>query len=126
MRVLTRTLKKISVKTHPRAFGSFIRVIGKFSRDEGILSLEEAIRKLSGFPAKTLELDRRGTIENENFADIVVFDPEEVTDLATFNEPLQFARGVETVIVNGEIVLNNGHHTGKFPGRFVKGIGKDL
>ena len=57
-------------RTHPRAFGSFIRVIGKFSRDEGVLTLEEAIRKLSGFPAKTLELDRRGTIENENFADI--------------------------------------------------------
>ena len=113
-------------RTHPRAFGSFIRVIGKFSRDEGILTLEEAIRKLSGLPAKTLELHRRGTIENENFADIVVFDPEEVTDLATFNEPLQSAKGVEIVIINGEIVLKNGNHTGKFPGRFVTGIGKDL
>ena len=117
---------KKDFRTHPRAFGSFIRVIGKFSRDEGVLTLEEAIRKLSGFPAKTLELDRRGTIENEKFADIVVFDPEKVADLATFNEPLQFAKGVEMVIVNGEIVLKNGNHTGKFPGRFVKGIGKDL
>ena len=113
-------------RTHPRAFGSFIRVIGKFSRDEGILTLEEAIRKLSGFPAQTLELDRRGTIKNKNFADIVIFDPEKVADLATFDEPLQFAKGVEIVIVNGEIVLKNGNHTGKFPGRFVKGIGKDL
>ena len=113
-------------RTHPRAFGSFIRVIGKFSRDEGILTLEEAIRKLSGFPAQTLELDRRGTIKNENFADIVVFDPEKVADLATFNKPLQFAKGVEMVIVNGEIVLENSEHTGKFPGRFVKGTGKDL
>ena len=117
---------KKDFRTHPRAFGSFIRVIGKFSRDEGVLTLEEAIRKLSGFPAKTLELDRRGTIENEKFADIVVFDPEKAADLATFNEPLQFAKGVEMVIVNGEIVLKNGNHTGKFPGRFVKGIGKDL
>ena len=117
---------KKDFRTHPRAFGSFIRVIGKFSRDEGVLTLEEAIRKLSGFPAKTLELDRRGTIENEKFADIVVFDPEKVADLATFSEPLQFAKGVEMVIVNGEIVLKNGNHTGKFPGRFVKGIGKDL
>ena len=117
---------KKDFRTHPRAFGSFIRVIGKFSRDEGVLTLEEAIRKLSGFPAKTLELDRRGTIESEKFADIVVFDPEKVADLATFNEPLQFAKGVEMVIVNGEIVLKNGNHTGKFPGRFVKGIGKDL
>ena len=76
---------KKDFRTHPRAFGSFIRVIGKFSRDEGVLTLEEAIRKLSGFPAKTLELDRRGTIENEKFADIVVFDPEKVADLATFS-----------------------------------------
>ena len=113
-------------RTHPRAFGSFIRVIGRFSRDEGILSLEEAIRKLSGFPAQTLELDRRGTIKNENFADIVVFDAEKVADMATFDEPLQFAKGVEIVIINGQIVLKNGNHTGKFPGRFVKGIGKDL
>lgn len=113
-------------RTHPRAFGSFIRVIGKFSRDDGVLTLEEAIRKLSGFAAKTLELDRRGTIENENFADIVIFDPKKVRDLATFNEPLQFAEGVETVLVNGQVVLESGEHTGIFPGRFVKGIGKDL
>ena len=113
-------------RTHPRAFGSFIRVIGKFSRDEGVLTLEDAIRKLSGFPAKTLELDRRGTIENKNFADIVIFDPKKVKDLATFNEPLQFAEGVETVLVNGQVVLESGEHTGMFPGRFVKGIGKDL
>ena len=113
-------------RTHPRAFGSFIRVIGKFSRDEGVITLEEAIRKLSGFPAKTLELDRRGTIENENFADIVIFEPKKVRDLATFNEPLQFAEGVETVLVNGQVVLESGEHTGIFPGRFVKGIGKGL
>lgn len=110
-------------RTHPRAFGSFIRVLGKFSRDEKLITLQEAVRKLSGFPATNLGLKNRGFLKKDYFADIVIFDPETVTDKATFDEPLQFAEGMEHVFVNGVQVLFNGNHTGSFPGRFVKGSG---
>ena len=110
-------------RTHPRAFGSFIRVLGKYSRDLGLLSLEEAVYKLSGFPATNLKLKDRGFLYEGYFADLVVFDPEQLQDHATFDDPLQFATGVEYVLVNGIMVLNEGEHTNKFPGRFVKGPG---
>lgn len=110
-------------RTHPRAFGSFIRVLGKFSRDEGLLSLEEAIRKLSGFPAMNLGLKDRGFLKENYWGDVVVFDPKLVADKATFDDPLQFAVGVEHVFVNGVQVLSEGEHTGAFPGKFVKGKG---
>jgi N-acyl-D-amino-acid deacylase len=109
--------------THPRAFGSFVRVLGKFSRDEGLLSLQEAIRKLSGFPATNLGLTDRGFLKENYYADVVIFDPETVSDKATFDDPLQFAVGIEHVFVNGTQVLRNGEHTGAFPGKFVKGAG---
>ena len=110
-------------RTHPRAFGSFIRVLGKYSRDEQLIPLEEAIRKLSGLPAENLGLENRGLLKEGYFADIVVFDPENVQDHATFNDPLKYATGVSDVIVNGETVMLNGEHTGAMPGRFVKGSG---
>lgn len=110
-------------RTHPRAFGSFIRVLGKFSRDEKLITLQEAVRKLSGFPATNLGLTNRGFLKKDYFADIVIFDPDMVTDKATFDEPLQFAEGMEHVFVNGVQVISNGNHTGSFPGRFVKGSG---
>ena len=110
-------------RTHPRAFGSFIRVLGKYSRDEGLISLQEAVRKLSGLPATNLGLKERGFLKEGYFADVVVFDPETVADKATFDDPLQFAVGMEQVFVNGVQVLSNGEHTGEFPGRFVKGSG---
>jgi len=109
--------------THPRAYGSFIRVLGKYTRDESVLSLPEAIRKLTALPAKNLKIKKRGFLRPGNYADIVVFDPEEVTDVATFENPHQYAKGVIHVWVNGEQVLNNGEHTGNTPGRFVKGPG---
>ncbi|MEM6631831.1 MAG: D-aminoacylase [Bacteroidota bacterium] len=109
--------------THPRAYGSFVRVLGKFSRDEGLLPLEEAIRKLSYLPAQNLKLKKRGLLKIGNYADVVVFDPQTVTDHATFEEPHQYATGVEQVFVNGEQVLKDGEHTGAMPGRFVKGPG---
>ena len=95
-------------RTHPRAFGSFIRVLGKFSRDEQLLLLEEAIRKLSGLPATNLGLNNRGFFKSGYAADIVVFDPDTVQDHATFDAPLQYATGVDTVIVNGVPVLEDG------------------
>jgi len=110
-------------RTHPRAFGSFIRVLGKFSRDEGLLTLEEAVRKLSGLPATNLGLTNRGFLKAGYAADIVIFDPNTVADHATFEDPLQFATGVDKVLVNGVLVLDQGAHTGNFPGVFVKGSG---
>jgi len=110
-------------RTHPRAFGSFARVLGKFSRDEGLISLEEAIRKLSGFPATNLGINKRGFLKKGHYADIVIFDPLKISDKATFNKPLQYAEGVNHVFVNGEQVIENGKHTGKFPGKFIKGRG---
>ena len=110
--------------THPRAYGSFVRVIGKFSRDEGLFPLEEAIRKLSHLPAQNLKLKKRGLLKVGHYADVVVFDPQTVTDHATFEEPHQYATGVEQVFVNGVQVLKDGEHTGATPGRFVKGPGR--
>lgn len=108
---------------HPRAYGSFARVLGKYVREEGILTLEEAVRRLSGFPAENLGLDHRGLLAEGHYADVVVFDPETVIDRATFEEPHQLATGVVHVFVNGEQVLSQGEHTGATPGRFVKGPG---
>ena len=109
--------------THPRAFGSFARVLGKYVRDEKLISMEEAIRRLTGFPADNLGIKSRGYLKPGFFADVVIFDPNLIEDRATFEEPLQFAVGVEDVFVNGIQVLSESNHTGKFPGRFVKGAG---
>ena len=113
----------IKQSTHPRAYGSFIRVLGKFARDEGMISLEEGIRKLTSLPADNLKLQKRGRLGVGNYADIVVFDPEKVTDKATFTDPHQYAEGVVHVFVNGGQVIKDGEHTGATPGRFVKGPG---
>jgi N-acyl-D-amino-acid deacylase len=112
-----------SFRTHPRAFGSFIRVLGKYSRDEELISLAEAVRKLSAFPAKNLKLKKRGLLKDGYFADVVMFDANKVDDSATFDEPLQFSTGVSHVVVNGTPVLLNSKHTNKFTGRYVKGPG---
>ena len=109
--------------THPRAFGSFARVLGKYVRDEKLISMEEAIRRLTGFPADNLGIKNRGYLKPGFYADVVVFNPELIEDKATFEEPLQFAVGVEDVFVNGIQVISDSNHTGKFPGRFVKGAG---
>lgn len=107
--------------THPRAYGSFIRVLGKFARDEQVISLEEAIRKLAHLPAQNLKIEKRGLLKAGNYADVVVFDPTKVNDNATFEKPHQYAEGVLHVWVNGTQVLKDGEHTGAMPGRFVKG-----
>ena len=109
---------------HPRAYGSFARVLAKYVRDEKVLSLQEAIRKLAALPAQTLRIDRRGELKVGFFADVVVFDPEKIQDHATFVEPHQYATGMIHVFVNGEQVLKNGDHTGATPGRAVFGPGR--
>jgi N-acyl-D-amino-acid deacylase len=109
--------------THPRAFGNFVRLLGKYVREENVISLEEAIYKLTGLPASNLKIQKRGQLKNGYFADVVVFDPKEISDHATFENPMQYATGVEHVWVNGTHVLENGNHTGAYGGRFIKGPG---
>jgi len=108
---------------HPRAYGNFARLLGQYVRDEKVIPLEEAIRKLTLFPASTLKLKKRGLLSPGYYADIVVFDPARIRDNATFANPHQFATGVQHVFVNGVQVLNNGEHTGATPGRVVRGPG---
>lgn len=109
---------------HPRAYGNFARLLGRYVRDEKVISLADAIRKLSGLPATNLELDRRGFIREGMFADVVVFDPASIADHATFEQPHQYATGMKHVFVNGVAVLKDGEHTGAKPGRAVWGAGK--
>jgi N-acyl-D-amino-acid deacylase len=109
---------------HPRAYGNFARVLGKYVREEKLLSLSDAVRRLSALPATNLGLDHRGFIKPGMFADIVVFDPQTVADRATFAQPHQYAIGVRDVFVNGVQVLSDGEHTGAKPGRALSGPGK--
>jgi len=109
---------------HPRAYGNFARVLAKYVRDDKVLSMPEAIRKLSGLPATNLELDRRGFLKEGMFADVVVFDPRTIADRATFENPHQYATGVRQVFVNGSQVIKDGEHTGRKPGRALWGPGK--
>ena len=109
--------------THPRAYGNFARFLGKYVREEKVVPLEEAIRKITTLPASTLRLDRRGALQPGYFADVVVFDPQKIQDHATFDNPHQYATGVVHVFVNGQQVLKDGEHTGATPGRVVRGPG---
>jgi N-acyl-D-amino-acid deacylase len=108
---------------HPRAYGNVARLLGRYVRDERLIPLETAIHRLSGLPAENLGLDARGELERGMFADVVVFDPETITDLATYERPHQLATGMEHVWVNGVQVLKDGEHTGATPGRALKGPG---
>jgi N-acyl-D-amino-acid deacylase len=109
--------------THPRAYGNFARVLGKYVREEKVMPLKEAIRKLSSLPASNLKLKNRGSIKPNYFADIVIFDPNTIADHATFDDPHQYSTGMVHVFVNGVQVLKNGNHTGATPGRAIRGPG---
>jgi N-acyl-D-amino-acid deacylase len=109
---------------HPRAYGNFARLLGKYVRDEKVISLQEAIRRLTSLPAGNLGLARRGMLKKGFFADVVIFDPKTIADKATFEKPHQFAVGVRDVFVNGIQMLKGGEHTGKFSGRALYGPGK--
>jgi len=110
--------------THPRAYGNFARLLSKYVREERVISLAEAVHRLSGLPATNLGLDHRGFIKQGMFADVVVFDPQTIADRATFEQPHQYSVGVKHVFVNGVQVLNDGEHTGSKPGRALWGPGK--
>jgi len=108
---------------HPRAYGNVSRLLGKYVRDEKIITLEEAIRKLTSLPADNMKIKKRGMLKNGYFADIVVFDPLTISDHATYSNPHQYSTGVRDVFVNGRQVLKQGEHTGILPGRVVRGPG---
>jgi N-acyl-D-amino-acid deacylase len=110
--------------THPRAYGNFARLLGKYVRDEKVIPLEDAVHRLSGLPATNLGLDHRGFVKDGMFADVVVFDPATIADRATFEQPQQYAVGVKHVFVNGVQVIKDGEHTGAKPGRALWGPGK--
>ena len=113
----------LKANPHPRAYGCFARLLGKYVRQEKVITLAEAIRRLTSLPAENLKLDRRGRLAKGYYADVVVFNPEKIIDHATYESPHQYATGVEHVFVNGTQVLKNGRHTGAKPGRFVRGPG---
>jgi N-acyl-D-amino-acid deacylase len=109
--------------THPRAFGTFARILGKYVREDKLVSLEEAIRRMTSLPAANLKIKDRGKLQKGYFADIAIFDPNEIDDTATYEDPKQYAVGMKFVLVNGVTVLSNGEHTGAMPGRIVRGPG---
>ena len=113
----------LKTSTHPRAYGNFARLLGKYVRDEHVIPFEEAVRKLTSLPAETLRVKDRGRLAVGQFADIVVFDPKTIADRATYEQPHQYAVGMRHVWVNGTRVLKDGEHTGARPGRVVKGPG---
>jgi len=109
--------------THPRAYGSFARLLGKYVREEEALSLEAAIHRLTELPARNLRLADRGLVESGYYADLVVFDPDRIQDHATYDDPHRYATGVSHVVVNGALALRDGEPTGALPGRVVRGPG---
>ncbi|NNE34333.1 MAG: amidohydrolase family protein, partial [Rhodothermales bacterium] len=113
----------LNSQPHPRAYETFARVLGRYVRDEKLVSLPEAIRRMTSLPASNLSLRRRGLVRPGYFADLVLFDPDEIRDTATFEKPHQYAIGVRYVLVNGETVVRDGQHTGATPGRVVRGPG---
>lgn len=113
----------LNSSTHPRAYGNFSRLLGKYVRNEQIISIEEAVRKLTSLPASNLKINKRGSLIKGNFADLAIFNPETIQDHATFTKPHQLSTGMVHVFVNGEQVLKDGKHTGAKPGRVVRGPG---
>ena len=113
----------LKTSTHPRAYGNFARLLGKYVRDEHVIPMEEAIRRMTSLPADNLRIKDRGRLAVGKFADVVVFDPKAIADRATYENPHQYAVSVRDVWVNGAQVLKDGEHTGAKPGRVVRGPG---
>jgi N-acyl-D-amino-acid deacylase len=109
--------------THPRAYGNFSRLLGKYVRDEKVIPMEEAIHKLTALPATNLKIEKRGSLESGYYADLAIFDATKIQDHATFEKPHQYSTGMVHVLVNGTVVLKDGEHTGAKPGRVVRGPG---
>jgi len=108
---------------HPRSYGTFPRIIAKYVRDDGVLTLEDAVRKMTWLPAQRMKLKNRGAISIGSWADVVIFDYDTIQDGSTWDEPMKTPTGINYVLVNGEIVVENGKHTGKKPGKVLYGPG---
>jgi N-acyl-D-amino-acid deacylase len=108
---------------HPRAYGNFARLLGHYVRDEQLIPLSEAIRRLTTLPAANLHLEQRGALQPGYYADLAIFDPATIADHATYENPHQYATGMKFVLVNGVTVIRDGEHTGALPGRIVRGPG---
>jgi N-acyl-D-aspartate/D-glutamate deacylase len=106
---------------HPRSYGTFARVLGRYVRELKVLALEDAIRKMSSYPAQRIGLADRGSLRAGMKADVAIFDPETVRDMSTFEQPHQYAQGVSTVIINGQVVFENGTMSAARPGRVLYG-----
>jgi N-acyl-D-amino-acid deacylase len=119
----TIDLKNQEEGAHPRSYGTFARVLGKYVRDEKLITLQEAVRKLTSLPAANLKIKKRGSLLPGYYADIAIFDARTIQDNATFDKPKQYATGMVHVFVNGKQVLNMGEHTGAKPGKVVRGPG---
>ena len=115
--------KTLEQGAHPRTYGNVARLLGKYVRDEKVISLEEAVRRLTLLPAQTLGISKRGRLVSGHFADVVIFDPEKIADHATFAKPHQYSTGMVHVLVNGVPVVADGKHTGAMPGRAIRGPG---
>ena len=111
------------MSTHPRAYGNFARLLGRYVRDEKLISLQQAIHRLTALPAGNLKLRERGLLRPGYWADVVVFDPATIADHASYEQPQVYATGMKHVFVNGVHVLKGGEHTGKTPGQVVRGPG---
>jgi N-acyl-D-amino-acid deacylase len=107
--------------THPRAYGNFARIFAKYVRDEHVLSVEEAVRKITSLPADVLSLKDRGRLRVGNFADVVIFDPNTIQDHSTYAKPMQYATGVTDVFISGKLTLKDGKPTGTLPGKILRG-----
>jgi N-acyl-D-amino-acid deacylase len=116
---------KVPGKPHPRSFGTNVRVLGKYVRTDKVLTLEDGVRKMTSLPAQILRLKDRGMLKEGYWADVVVFDPDTVSDPATYQNPQQYAEGVPFVFVNGAAVIDRGNHTGAHPGKVIYGPGRD-
>jgi N-acyl-D-aspartate/D-glutamate deacylase len=110
----------VGAKPSPRTYGSFPRILGQFVRDEAILSLEQAVRKMTSAPAQRLGLRDRGTLDTGKAADVTIFDPQQIRSNATYDEPRRYPDGIPYVIVNGELVVDKGAHTGATPGKALR------
>jgi N-acyl-D-amino-acid deacylase len=113
-------IPSVEGKPHPRLYGTFARVLGTYARDEHLLSLEDAIHRMSGFPARKFNLADRGVIRAGAFADLVVFDPHAIAEVGTYQEPRRYPSGIDYVIVNGKITADHGRHTGERSGRMLR------
>jgi N-acyl-D-aspartate/D-glutamate deacylase len=113
-------IPSVEGKPHPRLYGTFARVLGTYARDEHLLTLEDAVHRMTGLPARKFRLTDRGVIREGACADLVVFDPQVVADIGTYQEPRKYPPGIDYVLVNGKITAAHGHHTGERNGRVLR------